>query len=142
MNELHKIYQAKCFVGSSISKRDETLHASDQRDSRGCASPHHFSIFIFLWLSLANISVQYNLFRTRSRPMDTQSAIFLFLKENVCSGYPLEAAFSNVNDSFTFSRLMMSDELYNLRFFVKYTETLFQPCLCLFDVELLFYSNG
>ena len=32
--------------------------------------------------------------------MDTQSAIFLFLKENVCSGYSLEAALSNVNDSF------------------------------------------
>ena len=38
--------------------------------------------------------------------MDTQSAIFLFLKENVCSGYSLEAAPSNVNDSFTLSRLM------------------------------------
>ena len=38
--------------------------------------------------------------------MYTQSAIFLFLKENVCSGYSLEAALSNVNDSFTFSRLM------------------------------------
>ena len=31
--------------------------------------------------------------------MDTKS-------ENVCSGYTLEAAFSNVNDSFTLSRLM------------------------------------
>ena len=30
--------------------------------------------------------------------MDTQSAIFLFLKENVCNGYSLEAAFSCVND--------------------------------------------
>ena len=38
--------------------------------------------------------------------MDTQSTIFLFLKENVCSGYSLEAALSNVNDSFTLSRLM------------------------------------
>ena len=32
--------------------------------------------------------------------MDTQSAIFLFLKEKVCSAYSLEAALSNVNDSF------------------------------------------
>ena len=32
--------------------------------------------------------------------MDTQSAIFLFLKENVCSGYSMEAVFSSVNDSF------------------------------------------
>ena len=32
--------------------------------------------------------------------MDTLSAIFLFLKENVYSGYSLEAALSNVNDSF------------------------------------------
>ena len=38
--------------------------------------------------------------------MDTQSAIFLFLKENVCRWYSLEAALSNVNDSFTLSRLM------------------------------------
>ena len=31
--------------------------------------------------------------------MDTQSAIFLFLKENVCNGYmySLEAALSSVN---------------------------------------------
>ena len=100
----HKIYQAKCFVESSISKRDEnvllSLDASDQRDRCGCTSPQHFSIFIFLWLSLANISVQHKLFRSRSRPMDTQSAIFIFLKENFCSGYSLEAALSSVNDSF------------------------------------------
>ena len=32
--------------------------------------------------------------------MDTQSAIFIFHKENVCSGYSLEAALSSVNDSF------------------------------------------
>ena len=58
--------------------------------------------FIFLRLSLANINVQYKLFRTRSRAMDTQSAIFLFLKENVCSGYSFEAALSSVNDIFIF----------------------------------------
>ena len=46
------------------------------------------------------ISVQYKLIRTRSRAMNTQSAIFLFLKENVCSGYALEVALSSVNDSF------------------------------------------
>ena len=38
--------------------------------------------------------------------MDTQSAIFLYLKENVCSGYSFEAVLSNVNDSFTLSGLM------------------------------------
>ena len=32
--------------------------------------------------------------------MDTQIAIVLFLKENVCSGYSLEAVLSGVNDSF------------------------------------------
>ena len=73
--------------------------------------------------------------------MDTESAIFLFLKENVCSGYSLEAALSSVNDSFTLSRLIKRpktfrsarDELHNLRFFMKYTETRFQQCLSLFD---------
>ena len=107
--------------------------ALDQRDSCEDASPHHFPIFIFLRLSLANISLQYKLFRTMSRPMDTQSALFLFLKENVCSGYSLEAALSNVNDSFTLSRLMKRpktccdparDEYPQLTFFfVKYTES-------------------
>ena len=29
--------------------------------------------------------------------MDTQSAFFLFLKENVCNRYSLEAALSSVN---------------------------------------------
>ena len=82
--------------------------------------------------------------------MDTQSAIFIFLKENFCSGYSLEAALSNVNDSFTLSILMKRpktlwsarDELHNLRFFMKYTETRFQQCLSLFDVELRHYSNA
>ena len=32
--------------------------------------------------------------------MDTQRAIFLFLKDNVYSGYSLEAVLSSVNDSF------------------------------------------
>ena len=95
------------FCWRSISKRVLlSLDASDQRYSYGCASLHHFPISIFVWLSLANISLQYKLFRTRSIPMNTQSAFFLFLKENVCSGYSLEAALSNVNDSFTLSRLM------------------------------------
>ena len=89
-------------------------------------------------LSLANISLQSKLFRTRSRPMDTQSAIFLFLKENVCRRYSLEAALSNVNDSFTISRLMkrpktVCDRTWwvpTITFFVKYTEsfsTMFKP---------------
>ena len=53
--------------------------------------------------------------------MDTQSTIYLFLKVNVCSGYSLEAAPSNVNDSFTLSRLMerpkTRDEYQQLTFF-------------------------
>ena len=106
----NKTYQAKYFVGvryqNVINCALLSLDASDQRDSCGRASPHHFLIFIVPRLSLANIALQYKLFRTRSRPMDTQRAIFLFLKENVCSGYSLEAALSNVNDSFTLSRLM------------------------------------
>ena len=44
--------------------------------------------------------------------MDTQSALSLFLKENVCSGYPLEGALSNVNDSFTLSRLMKQPKTF------------------------------
>ena len=34
------------------------------------------------------------------------------------------------------------DELHNLCFFVKYTETRFQQCLSLFEVELRHYSNA
>ena len=67
--------------------------------------------------------------------MDTKS-------ENVCSGYSLEAALSNVNDSFTLSRLMKrfktvcdpacDEYMYSqlITFFVKYTEsvsTIFKP---------------
>ena len=36
----------------------------------------------------------------------------LFLKVNVCSGYSLEAALSNVNDSFTLSRLMKRSKTF------------------------------
>ena len=35
--------------------------------------------------------------------MDTKKCYYLFSKENVCGGYSLEAALSNVNDSFTAS---------------------------------------
>ena len=71
--------------------------------------------------------------------MDTQKRFFLFFKENVCSGYSLEAALSNVNDSFIPSRVMKRPKhfvirhvmsTYNLHFFVKYTEsvsTIFKP---------------
>ena len=70
--------------------------------------------------------------------MDTKSAIFLFLKENVCSGYSLEAALSNVNDSFTSSRLMKRpktfcdlarDEYPQLTFFREIYRKAFQQCL-------------
>ena len=80
--------------------------------------------------------------------MDTQSTIFLFLKENVCCGYSLEAALSNVNDSFTLSRLKKRpktfydparDEYFNLRFREIYRK---RQNLSLFDVELQHYSNS
>ena len=48
-----------------------------------------------------HLYLQYKLLGTRSRPMDTQSAILY-----VCSGYSLEADLSNVNGSFTLSRFM------------------------------------
>ena len=55
--------------------------------------------------------------------MYTQRAIFLFLKENVCSGYSLVAALSNVNDSFTLSRSIKRpqarDEYPQLIFFCE-----------------------
>ena len=41
-----------------------------------------------------------------------QKRNFLFLKENVCSGYSLEAALSNVDDSFTLSRLMKGPKTF------------------------------
>ena len=63
-----------------------------------------------LSLSLANISLQYKLLGTRSRPMDTKKRYYLFFKENVCSGYSLKEALSNVNDSFTPSRLKKRPE--------------------------------
>ena len=71
--------------------------------------------------------------------MDTKKRYFLFFKENVCSGYSLEAALSNVNDSFTPSRLVKQPKhfvirhvmsTHNLHFFVNYTEsvsTIFKP---------------
>ena len=71
--------------------------------------------------------------------MDTKKRYFLFFIENVCSGYSLEAALSNVNDSFTPGKLMKRPKYFvirhvmstrNLHFFVKYTEsvsTIFKP---------------
>ena len=68
--------------------------------------------------------------------METQSAFVLFLKENVCSWYSLEAALSNANGSFTLSRLIKRpktfcdparDEYPQLTFFfVIYTERVFK----------------
>ena len=90
-----------------------------------------------LSLSLANISLLYKPLGTRSRPMDTKKRYFLFFKENVCSGYSLEATLSNLNDSFTPSRNDPKQSVirhvmstHNLHFFVKYTEsvpTIFKP---------------
>ena len=78
--------------------------------------------------------------------MDIQSVFFLFLKENVCSGYPLEAALSNVNDSFTLSRLMKRrkpfcdparDEYPQLAFLREIYRKRFN-----IDVELRHYLNA
>ena len=71
--------------------------------------------------------------------MDIKNHYFFFFKEKVCSGYSMEAALSNVNDSFTTSRLMKRLKhfvinhvmsTHNLHFFVKYTDrvsTIFKP---------------
>ena len=113
----------------------------------------------FLSSYLANMSLQYKLLGTRT--MYTQRAIFLFLKENVCSGYSLVAALSNVNDSFTRSRSIKRPKHFvirhvmstqNLYFFVKYTEsvstirrrtpTLFKCYSLIFDrIRVLKFSN-
>ena len=85
-----------------------------------------------------------------------KALFFLFLKENVCSGYSLEPALSNVNDSFTHSRLIQRPKQFgrhvmsthNLRFFREIyrnavstmfkpirrrTPTLFKCCSHIFD---------
>ena len=71
---------------------------------------------------------------------------FLFLKVNVCSGYSLEAALSNVNDSFTLSRLMKRPKTFCDTAHDEYLqltlEKAFQQSLSLFDVELRLYSNA
>ena len=64
--------------------------------------------------------------------MDTQSAIFFYFSRKMFAvGYSLEAALSNVNGSFTLSRLMKRpktfcdparDEYPQLTFFREYTE--------------------
>ena len=71
--------------------------------------------------------------------MDTQSALSYLSKKMFAVGYSLEVGLSNVNDSFTLSRLMKRsttfcdpahDEYSQLIFFVKYTEsvsTIFKP---------------
>ena len=43
---LTKYIKQKCFVGVRYQNVTKLLDASDQRDSCGCASPHHFPIFI------------------------------------------------------------------------------------------------
>ena len=109
------------------------------------------SLSSYFFGCLLLISLQYKLLETRSRPMDTQSAIFLFLKENVCSRYSLGAALSNVNDSFTSSRLMKRpktfcdlarDEYPQLTFFRELYRKTFQQCLSLFDLGLRHYLNA
>ena len=124
-----------------------SLDASDQRFMWMCQFPplHYLHI---LRLSLANISLQYKLLGTRSRPMDTKKRYFLFFKENVCSGYSLEAALSNVNDSFTLSRLMKRPKHFVIRhvmsthnIFSWNIQKAFQQSFSLFNVELRHYSN-
>ena len=110
VHELHQIYQAKCFVGVRYQNVMKIcpLFARCIRSKRLMwmyQSPPLLYLHMSR-LSLAIISLQCKLFRTRSRPMDTQNAVFFFLKENVCRRNSLGAALSNVNDSFTLSRLM------------------------------------
>ena len=118
------------------------LLGSDQRDSCGCARPHHFPIFLFLWLSLANISVQYKLFRTRSRPMDTQRTLSYFSKEMFAVGTHWKRLFLMRIDCFTLSRLMKRpktfwlarEEYPQLTFFCEIHRnagsTMFKPIRC------------
>ena len=117
-----------------------------------CQSPS-LPYFHILRLSLSlvnNISLQCQLLGTRPRPIDTKMRYFLFFKENFCSGYSLEAALSNMNDSFTPSRLMKRPKHFVIRH-VMSTHNLhfswniqkaFQQFLSLFDVELRHYSNA
>ena len=131
----------KCFVGvryQNVTKLCPLFARciGSKRFMWMCQSPP----FLFLHIprfSLANISLQYKLLRTKNNGYPTR--FFLFLKENVCSGYSLEAALSNVNDSFTLSRLLKRPKhfvirhvmsTHNLHFFFKYTEsgsTIFMP---------------
>ena len=141
----HKINQAKMFCWRSISNVTKLCPPfarciGSKRFMWMCQSPLLPYLHIpRLSLSLANISLQYKLLGTRSRPMDTKKRYYLFFKENVCSGYSLEAALSNVNDRFTPSRFKKRPthfvirhvmSTHNLYFFVKYTEsvsTIFKP---------------
>ena len=96
----HKIYQAKLFC----CVRYQNVTKLCPPFARFI---HHFPIFIFPRLPLANISLQYKLLGTRSRPMDTQCALSYFSKKMF-----VEAALSNVNDSFTLGRLMKQPKTF------------------------------
>ena len=117
----HKIYQAKMFVGvryQNVTKLCSPFARciGSKRFIWMCQSQSLLYLHILrLSLSLANISLQYQLHGTRSRPMDTKKRYFLCFKENFCSGYSLEAALSNINDSFTPSRLMKRPKHFVIR---------------------------
>ena len=106
------------------------VHAVPATSISSCFLGCHLLIYIFA------IQTAWNQVKTNGYT----KRYFLFLKENVCSGYSYEAALSNVNDSFTLSRLMKRpktccdpahDENPQLTvFFVKYTESvsiMFKP---------------
>ena len=108
------------FCWRSISKRDEIMSVPTTS-----LSPY------------TSVAIQTAWNQVKTNGYITPS--FLFLKENVCSGYSLEAALSNVNDSFTLSRFMKRPKhfvirqgmsTHNLHLFLKYTEsvsTIFKP---------------
>ena len=86
-------------------------------------SSYFFGCHWLIYLSKTNFS----------EPVQDQwipKALFLISQGNVCNGYSLEAAPSNLNGSFTLSRLMKQPKTCcnpsrQLRFFffVKYTES-------------------
>ena len=123
------------FCWSSISKRDEIMSSFRQmhriKEIRvdmpvptSFLSSYFFGCFFLIYLCNTNC------LEPGQDQWIPKALLILYLEENVCSGYSLGAALSNVNDSFTLSRLMKQHKhvvirhvmsTHNLRFFVKYT---------------------
>ena len=68
--------------------------------------------YLYISLVAAKISLQYTTAWNQVKTNGYPKRYFLFLKDKCCSGYSLEAAFSNVNGSFTLSRLMKQPKVF------------------------------